>query len=214
MASDKIDGVKLLQDIANKGNDQETAEKAFCLFCGYFEDKIKLRVEILASKYGYNENVAFEAIQCAFNKVWLYPTFSMSKSKCKNEENAIIIWLIKIAYSQMCQYLKAGICAKVTQDEDLSVIENAEDFISYYIADLPLERKLELIKMLNDKMSKLDEKHRVIYLTYKAYQTNGKKLPRKLLGKLRKRLGVTQATIRVYKKEACELLNDSKLLKA
>lgn len=85
---------------------------------------------------------------------------------------------------------------------------------SYHIVDLPLERKLELIRIMNDKISKLDEKHRVIYLTYKAYQTSGKKLPRKLLDKLRKRLGVTQATIRVYKKEACELLNDSKLLKA
>ena len=214
MASENVDGVKLLQDIANKENNPEAAEKSFCLFCSYFEDKIKLKVEILASKYGYNENVAFEAIQCTFNKVWLYPTFSMSKSKCKNEENAIIIWLIKIAFSQMCQYMKSGICAKVTQDEDLSVIENAEDFISYHIVDLPLERKLDLIRIMNDKISKLDEKHRVIYLTYKAYQTSGKKLPRKLLDKLRKRLGVTQATIRVYKKEACELLNDSKLLKA
>ena len=59
----------------------------------------------------------------------------------------------------------------------------------------------------------LDEKHRIIYLTYKAYQTRGKKLPRTLLDKLRKRLGVTQTTIRVYKKEACELLKDFELLK-
>lgn len=50
----------------------------------------------------------------------------------------------------MCQYMKSGICAKVTQDEDLSVIENAEDFISYHIVDLPLERKLELIRIMND----------------------------------------------------------------
>ncbi len=54
-------------------------------------------------KYSFDENIAFEAIQCAFNKVWLYPTFDMSKSHCKDEENAIVIWLIKIAVSQMFQ---------------------------------------------------------------------------------------------------------------
>lgn len=84
--------------------------------------------------------------------------------------------------------------------------------MAFHVAGLPLNRKIELVAALDKKMSKLNEKQRVIYLTYKAYQVSGKKLPRRLLDKLRKRLGVTQATIRVYKKQACELLNDSKLL--
>lgn len=213
--SQKVDGVKLIRIIANRNIDEEAARKAFYLFVSYFEIKIKKRVEILALKYGYNENVAFEAIRCAFNKVWLYPTFNMGKSSCTNEENAIIIWLVKIAFSQMCQFTRTGECARISEEEDLSVIENTEDFVdSFQVSGLnPLE-KMQLIEIMEKKLSLLDEKHRIIYLTYKAYQRSGKKLPRKLLEKLRKRLGLSQSAIRVYKKQACEAINDSKLLEA
>lgn len=213
--SQKVDGVKLIRIIANRNIDKEAARKAFDLFVSYFEIKIKKRVEILAFKYGYNENVAFEAIRCAFNKVWLYPTFDMGKSSCTNEENAIIIWLVKIAFSQMCQFTRTGECARISEEEDLSVIENTEDFVdSFQVAGLDPLEKMQLIEIMEKKLSLLDEKHRIIYLTYKAYQRSGKKLPRKLLEKLRKRLGLSQSAIRVYKKQACEAINDSKLLEA
>ena len=213
--SQKVDGVKLIRIIANRNIDEEAARKDFYLFVSYFEIKIKKRVEILALKYGYNENVAFEAIRCAFNKVWLYPTFDMGKSSCTNEENAIIIWLVKIAFSQMCQFTRTGECARISEEEDLSVIENTEDFVdSFQVAGLDPLEKMQLIEIMEKKLSLLDEKHRIIYLTYKAYQKSGKKLPRKLLEKLRKRLGLSQNAIRVYKKQACEAINDLKLLEA
>lgn len=213
--SQKVDGVKLIRIIANRNIDEEAARKAFYLFVSYFEIKIKKRVEILALKYGYNENVAFEAIRCAFNKVWLYPTFDMGKSSCTNEENAIIIWLVKIAFSQMCQFTRTGECARISEEEDLSVIENTEDFVdSFQVAGLDPLKKMQLIEIMEKKLSLLDEKHRIFYLTYKAYQRSGKKLPRKLLEMLRKRLGLSQSAIRVYKKQACEAINDLKLLEA
>ena len=213
--SQKVDGVQLIRTIANKDKDEEAAKKALDLFVSSFESKIKKRVEILALKYGYNENVAFEAIRCAFNKVWLYPTFDMRKSSCTNEENAIIIWLVKIAFSQMCQFTRTGECARISEEEDLSVIEDTEDFVdSFQVAGLDPLEKMQLIEIMEKKLSLLDEKHRIIYLTYKAYQRSGKKLPRKLLEKLRKRLGLSQSAIRVYKKQACEAINDSKLLEA
>lgn len=208
-------GGQLLKLIANKEEDVETAQKAFRLFVSIFESKINKDVEIFAIKNGYNENVTFEAIQCAFNKVWLYPTFDMKKSHCKDEEKAIIIWLERIALSQIYQYAKKGECAKIKQEEDLSVIETSKDFVeSFHTSTLTSEQKMQLVLALEKKISILDEKHRIIYLTYKAYQTSGKKLPRKLLEILRKRLGVTQTTIRVYKREAFETLNDLNLLKA
>lgn len=207
-----VNGVQLIRTIANKDKDKEAAENAFYQFVSYFENKIKKNVEILATRNGYNEEVAFEAIICAFNKVWLYPTFDMSKSNCKEEENAIIIWLVRIALSQMYQYTKAGECAKISEDEDLSVIGNVEEFVDFYISDLDPLKKMLYVEALEKKLSVLDEKHRIIYLTYKAYQKSGKKLPRKLLEKLRKRLNLSQITVRVYKKQACEAINDFKLL--
>lgn len=205
-------GIQLLKMIANKNDDKETATKALHLFVGIYESKIRKQVEIIANNYGYNETVAFEAIRCAFNKVWLYPTFDMRKSHCKDEENAIVVWLVRIAVSQMFQYAGQGECAMIKDEEDLSVIETATDFVeSFHASELTAEQKMNCVLFLEKKMSALDEKHRIIYLTYKAYQTSGKRLPRKLLEKLRKRLGLTQATIRVYKKQACEALNDLNL---
>lgn len=210
----KIDGIQLLRAIANKNNDMKAAKEAFELFVGYFEQKISVLVEVQANKIGYNEYVALAAIQCAFNKVWLYPTFDMRKSNCKDEEKGIIVWLIAIAVSQMHQYTKNGVCAQIDKEDDLSVIEDSETFVNFNANDLEPEKKIFYVKALNQKMSLLDEKHRIIYLTYKAYHIKGKKLPRTVLEKLRKRLNLTQTTIRVYKKEACEALNDYNLLES
>ena len=207
-----VDGVQLLNAIANKKEDLKAAKDALTLFIGHFETKIMLQVEILADKIGYDENVAFNAIECAFNKVWNYPTFDLKKSRCKDPEKAIIIWLIQIAVSQMHQFSRKGVCAQIREDEDLSVIETPDDFVSFYMPDLDSDKKLEYVLAFNKRLSVLDEKHRIIYLTYKAYHIQGKKLPRNVLEKLRIRLGLVQATVRVYKKEACEALNDNTLL--
>lgn len=204
-----VDGVQLLKVIANKDKDPESAKRALALFASYFEDRIKLEVEKIVFNHGFNEQVAVNAIQCAFNKVWLYPTFDIRKSHCKNPEKAITIWLIRIATSQMYEFTKSGECANIRTEDDLSVIEDAEGFInSFDVADLEPEMKMQCLQFLSNRISKLDEKHRIIYLTYKAYYVSKKKLPRSVLAKLRKRLGLTQTTVRVYKREACELVND------
>lgn len=209
-AEKTIDGVLLLKSICNKESAPEEARNSFTLFVSYFEDKLKKYAEVQASHLGYSVNVAFEAIQCTFAKVWKYPySFSMDRASCKNTENAIIIWLKKIVASQMFDYVKKGICTQQSREEDLSVIETSEEFVDYHIRDYPIEEKLILIQAMNQKISSLDEKHRIIYLTYKAYETQGKKLPRRLLEKLRVRLGVTQVTIRVYKREAYKAVGDN-----
>lgn len=74
--------------------------------------------------------------------------------------------------------------------------------------DISPDEKMKLVLAFDAKLSALDEKHKIIYLTYKAYESRGKKLPRKLLSKLRERLGVSQTTVRVYKREAYMALND------
>ena len=188
------------------------AEDALRLFAGYFENRIKLKVEKIAYNLGYNESAAFEAIQCAFAKVWYYPSFDMEKSRCKDPERAIIVWLTQIAVSQMHQFSQKGECTQIKDEEDLSVIEEPVDFISLGLVNLSDAEKMKLVIAMNKRLSVLDEKHRIVYLTYKAYQVQGKKLPRSVLGKLRKRLSLVQTTVRVYKKEACEALGDYKLL--
>lgn len=147
-----LDGVQLLKIIARKKEDEEAAAKAFRLFVEVFESKINKQVDIIANKNGYDEKVAFEAIQCAFNKVWLYPTFDMSKSYYKDQEKAIVVWLIRIAVSQMYQFARHGVCAQIKSDEDLSVIENAEDFVdSFHLSYLTPEQKYNTLAVWKRK---------------------------------------------------------------
>ena len=209
-----VDGLRLLQLIANKDKNRKEAEDALNLFIAYFEPKIMTWCDIHAQKVGYGENVAFEAIQCTFNRVRLYPTFDMRKSRSKDEERAIILWLHAIAASQMSQFTKKGVCTQIENEEDLSVIESVEDFINTFnLIDLDASKKMQYVIAMEKKLSVLDDKHKIIYMTYKAYYTRGKKLPRSVMEKLRNRLGLTQVTIRVYKREACIALNEYELLK-
>ena len=67
--------------------------------------------------------------------------------------------------------------------------------------------KEEKIQWLNVKIAGMEEKHRIVLLTYLAYESQGKKLPRSLTLKLRTQLNLEQSSIRVYKKEALEALN-------
>lgn len=92
-----IDGVLLLESISNKESAPEEARNSFTLFVSYFEDKLKKYAEVQALHLGYPVNVAFEAIQCTFAKVWKYPhSFNMNRASCKNTENAIIKYMTKI----------------------------------------------------------------------------------------------------------------------
>ena len=203
-----IDGIALLKLIGDK-NDRERAKDSLALFTAYFEEKIRAYAEVQASHLGLTETEAFQAIQCAFVKVWKYPySFDMEKSRSKDEETAIIIWLKRIVASQLFEYAKNGYCADQTEEEDLSVIENAQSFVEYHMPGMSSDKKIGLVQAFDKRLSVLDEKHKIVYLTYKAYEQAGKKLPRRLLEKLRKRLGLTQATVRVYKMEAYRALGD------
>lgn len=205
----EIDGIAHIKAIANKSDNPDEAERSFRIFVSYFESDVMKFAEIHAKKMGFPIECAFEATNCAFAKVWRYPTFDINKAHCKNPNKGILVWLNRIAANQMYEYVKKNRCAQHTQEEDLSVIEDATSFVDLHISDEPVKVKLDYVSALESRISCLDEKHRIIYLTYKAYDSVGKKLPRSLLEKLRKRLGLTQATIRVYKKEALEAIKDS-----
>ena len=96
----------------------------------------------------------------------------------------------------------------MNEDEDLAVINDASGFYKVvaqrqYLSD---EEKEEKIQWLNAKLARMEEKHRIVLLTYLAYESQGKKLPRSLTLKLRTQLNLEQSSIRVYKKEALAAL--------
>lgn len=75
-----------------------------------------------------------------------------------------------------------------------------------------LEKQKELkenLSFLERVLQGLSLKHRIIYFTYLAYKPDkDKNIPRSVSNKLQEQLELTQASIRVYRKEATDLVNN------
>ena len=201
-------GEVLIKIMAGKTHDAAGINAAFGLFCAKYEIRLLKLVEVQCVKLGYSAEYAYKAIECTFARVLRYPTFDMNKSRCKDIDNAIIKWLNQIAFTQILKFKNNGECAEVTLEEDLSVVTNASDFYKIVTEHsyIPENEKKDKIRMLDEKLSNIDEKHRIVLLTYLAYGSYYKSLPRSLLLRLRHVLNLKQSSIRAYKKEAFESL--------
>lgn len=197
-------GSELLELISWKDEYPQEAELAFINFCTRYERDLLQKAEIYCSKFGYSEVDALLVANCTFARVWKYPTFNAKKAKSKNIDTAILIWMYPILYTQIILLGKKNTCAEPSQEEDLSIICSVEELIDTRVGD-EIEKKKELMAMLefiNKAMLALSEKHKIIYLTYKAYEEYGKNIPRSVSKKLQEQLDLTQNSIRVYKMEA------------
>jgi hypothetical protein len=200
----ELDSLELLEYISWKKEFQSEAEKAFTVFCHRYEKDMLKKAEIYCLKFNYNEVVALEVATCMFAKVWKYPTFKIEKAKSKNIDKALIIWMVRILYTQIILYGEKNTCAEPTEEEDLSIIMDIDELIVKTVGDDTFKKK-ELksrLEVLESAMLGLSEKHKIILLTYKAYEKSGKNIPRKVSKQLQERLELTQSSIRVYKLDA------------
>lgn len=194
----QIDGEHLIKTIAlNKHTNRDEAQNAFALFCSYYETRAVQMALVHCGKWRRPESVAYQIVQCAFEKIWLYPTFNKSKSKCKDTDRAILNWIFWIMVHELTLLSQSGGCSH-PEEEDLPLITNpleyiGEKFKDEFLSDEEIERmKTELEKIV----AGLSEQEITIYLTYKVYDRPGKKVPRSVLNKLRARYNITQAGIR------------------
>lgn len=195
---------ELIEVISWKNEYPIEAEQAFIAFCRRYEKILIQKAEIYCSKFGYNEVEALLVANCTFARVWKYPTFDIKKSRAKSIDNAIILWLTRILYTQIILLGKKNTCAEPSQEEDLSIIYDLDELIQIHVSD-DLEKQKELkakLDVINRAMLGLSEKHKIIYLTYKAYEVLGKNIPRSVSKKLQEQLELTQNSIRVYKMDA------------
>lgn len=194
----KMDGTKLIMQIAqNKGKNQEEAQKAFALFCSYYEKDALKMAKVICQRYQKPEKYAFDIVQCAFEKVWLYHSFDREKANIKNTDRAILQWISKILYHELMLFSEKGNCSH-PEAEDLPLITSTEAFIEEYLDDeyLPEERFSAIKAVLDKAFSELSEQEITIYLTYKLYLKVGKTVPRNVLKKLRSRYKITQDGIK------------------
>jgi hypothetical protein len=202
---DKICSSELLDYISFKSEYPKEAEHAFIEFCRRFEKNVIQKAEIYSSKFGYSEVVALEIAHCTFARVWKYPSFSLKKAKSKDVNKAILLWLYPIMYTQLVKYGEQNTCADPTIEEDLSIITDLDELVNKTSDSDDLDHKKILkikLEILNSALIGLSEKHKIIFLTYKAYEVPGKNIPRTISKKLQNTLELTQNTIRLYKRDA------------
>lgn len=202
---EKICSSELMDYISFKSEYPNEAEQAFYEFCRRFEKKVIQKAEVYSSKFGYNEVIALEIAHCAFARVWKYPSFTLDKAKSKDVNKAILLWLYPIMYTQLVKYGEQNTCADPAIDEDLSIITDLDGLVDKKIVSDDKEDKKNLkikLGILDSAFIGLSEKHKIIYLTYKAYEVPGKNIPRTISKKLQDTLELTQGTIRLYKRDA------------
>lgn len=193
-----IDGSQLITVIAqNKEKNNEVARKAFDLFCGYYEKEATRMAVVLCRNWKRSDDYAYAIVQCAFEKVWKYPTFDKNKTNFKNTDKAILQWLNKILLRELTLFAEKGNCSHADA-EDLPLITNSAEFLQIkfedeYISDEDFERMKD---QLDKIMKGLSEQEITIYLTYKLYENPGRKVPRTVLKKLRLRYNITQDSIK------------------
>ena len=200
---------ELIEYVSFKEEFPIEAEKAFTVFCDRFQQDVIKTAEIYSNKYGHNDVVALDIANCVFAKVWKYHSFDKSKSKIKDVDKAIKIWLYAIVFNELMKYGVKDTCSE-PEEEDLSLVENMEDLISLTVGE-DSEKRNDLkirLEIIDRAMLGLSEKHKIIYLTYKAYENNGKNIPRTVGKKLREKLNLVQSSIQVYKKEATDHINN------
>lgn len=198
----------LFEYISWKTDYPDEAAKAFKEFTFRFERDVIRMSEVACSKWGYDETVAFDISNCVFQRVWKYPSYKQEKSKSEDIGKGVKLWLHRIVYTQLANYKNKGFCYEADNETDLTLIESIEELVEEF--DVSIEKRrliLKRMKVVDEALSHLTHKHKIIYLTYKLYCPDGKAyIPRAVSKKLQGELGLAQGSIRKYKEEANKIV--------
>lgn len=187
-------------------DDYRIAENAFTAFFFRFREDVVRKTRTVARNWGYDTDVGDAIAENAFTRFWKNPsTFNSSKCKSLDINRCVRVYLYRIAQNLLADHRKLEDNPPAYTGEEEIMVE----FPDLEKMNVPVERLRDMKKMyelINGALERLTPKHKIIYLTYRAFEKDGMKLPRKLLQNLRDELDLTQSTIRVYKKEANEVV--------
>lgn len=180
----------------------DASKDAFRAFCFRFQKDLVEKSRIICKNWGYDREVGDLIAERTFERFWKYPK-TFDYTKCKKEiDQCVIFYLYRFAQNLLSDYRKE------ISGDDFNPYTGDEEIIRDF---LNIERRRDLrriYKIIEKALNRLTPKHKIIYLTYKAHQREGYKLPRQLLKSLREELDLTQASIQVYKKEAFEKVDE------
>lgn len=173
-------------------------ENAFHALCFRFKEDLLKKSEIVCKRFGHDITVAEQVTTATFTAYARKGDFQIKKAAHKDVDYAFRFYLFKIARNELINYYR----------EQQRKKDYPYDGTEGVITELPVMQgmKLNLEQTIIIKaIESLTPPQRTVYLTYKRYEESGFNLPKKLLKELRAHLnGISQTTIRTYKKEALD----------
>lgn len=197
--SELIEYLSLKDDSEGK----EWADSAFANITFQYRKQLLIDCTRMCLKNGFTETDAEEITNRVLERVYQYPSFNFEKCRVNDIEKCFRFYLMQIARHEFADFVTPD---DPPYDGEEKIIETLIDYQREYDKET-LKSLKEREAQLDKIFAKLSTKHKVIYLTYMLHEKEGRKLPRKLLEELRGHLGLSQTSIRVYKKEAFELVN-------
>ena len=171
-------------------------ENAFHAICYRFKDYVLKRSEIFCKRFGHDITVAEQITTATFTSYAKKGGFLIQKANQQDVDDAFKSYLFKIAKNELTNYYRGEQRKK----------NYPYDGTERIITELPVLKGMKLSleqSIILNAIESLTPSQRTVYLTYSQYEKLGFNLPKKLLQELRIQLGgISQTTIRTYKKEA------------
>ncbi len=189
---------------------EELARAAYVAFNFRFRADIEDKAQKVGKYWGFDRETCDQEVEKAFKRFYQYP-FKFTTSKCKTSsiDDCVKFYLYRIVQNRFKDFYK-----EIFQSDANPFDGNEEVVVEFpELESLEIDTEIaDRYKKIHNEMSvalgTLSQNHKIIYLTYKAYEKKGFKLPRKLLAQLREVTGLKQNSIRVYKKQAFEKVED------
>lgn len=193
-------------ELINLFQDDEQPEQVrdstfFAIFHKFQEDLLK-KCEIICKNFGHNITVAEQITESTFKNYAKKGCFKLEEANYENIDKSFKLYLYAIAKRELINYYR------IEEKKRLGLYYNGTETIVIDLPDYPKANLSIEIKVKLKAIKSLSSSHRTVYLTYIKYEKLGCNLPRKLQKELREHLGVKQNTVRTYKKEAIDKIED------
>lgn len=190
--------IRLTELFQSDDSTESQKENAFYALCHRFKRAVLERSEIVCNRFGHDITVAEQITTATFSAYAKKGGFEIEKATQQEPDDAFKRYLFKIAKNELTNYYR----------EQQRKKDYPYDGTEHIITELPILEGMELSleqSIIVKAIESLTPSQRTIYLTYSQYEKLGFNLPKKLLEELRAHLGgISQTTIRTYKKEALD----------
>lgn len=195
---------ELISVFQDKTQDENHREMSFFALVHRFRKDLVQKCEIRCKRFGHGPNVAETIAENTFKAYAKKGSFDTSEGKGATCDDSFRIYLYGIARNELTNFFRV---------EEKKAKGLHYDGSEQIVTELPVVDVTGLSgedRLRYGIIQSLPKSHRAIYLTYKLYEKTGCNLPKKLMLALRNYCGgISQNTVRTYKKEAVDKIEDA-----